>query len=88
MVPFEVREVGILIAAYAVLTLICLWRQKRALAGASCLLAFVGAGILAAVAHPMPAAPQLDAEGPVILSGCVVEPSALSADRDQFLLEL
>ena len=36
----------------------------------------------------MPPAPQLDTEGPAILSGCVVEPSALSADRDQFLLEL
>lgn len=87
-VSFEARELAIVIAAYAILTLICLGRQNRALAGVSCLLAFVGAGVLVAVAHPMPPAPQLDAEGPVILSGCVVEPSALSADRDQFLLEL
>ena len=88
LVPFEVRELAILITAYAMLTLICLWRQSRALAAAACLLSFVGAGALVAVAHPKPPAPQLDAEGPVILSGCVVSPSALSADRDQFLLEL
>ena len=88
VVPFEARELAILVAAYAVLTLICLWRRSRALAGVSCLLAFVAAGALVAVAHRMPPAPQLDAEGPVILSGCVVAPSALSADRDQFLLEL
>jgi len=88
LVSFELRELGILIAAYVILALICLWRRSRVLAAASCLLAFVAAGALVAVAHPEPPAPQLDAEGPVILSGCVVAPSALSADRDQFLLEL
>ena len=88
LVPFEVRELASLLGAFAVLTLICLWRQNRVLAGTSCLLAFVAAGALVTVAHPKPPAPQLDAEGPVILSGCVVQPSALSADRDQFLLEL
>jgi competence protein ComEC len=78
----------ILVAAFAVLTLICVWRRSRALAGVSCLLAFVAAGALVAVTHPAPPAPQLDTEGPAILAGCVVEPSALSPGRDQFLLEL
>ena len=58
------------------------------LACVSCTLAFVAAGALMAVTHRKPPAPQLDTEGPAILSGCVVEPSALSAGRDQFLLEL
>jgi hypothetical protein len=52
------------------------------------MLAFVAAGALVAVTHRVPPAPQLDTEGPAILSGCVVAPSALSAGRDQFLLEL
>jgi competence protein ComEC len=88
VVPFEARELAILVAVFAILTLISVLRRSRVLAGVSCLLAFVGAGALVAVTHPAPPAPQLDTEGPAILSGCVVEPSALSAGRDQFLLEL
>ncbi len=88
VVPFDARELAILVVAYAVLTLICLRRQSRLLAGVSCVLAFVAAGALVAVTHRVPPPPQLDTEGPAILSGCVVAPSALSAGRDQFLLEL
>ena len=37
----------------------------------------------------MPPAPQMDTKGALlILTGCVVEPSAISVDRDQFVLEL
>jgi predicted membrane metal-binding protein len=55
-----------------------------------CLLAFVGAGVLVERAHRLPPRSELDTEGAaiLILSGCVVEPSALSPDRDQFTLEL
>ena len=76
------------IAAYAILTLICLWRQLRGLAAASCLLAFVASGALVDVVNRPAPAPELEADGPLILSGCVVEPSAISTDRDQFTLEL
>ena len=56
------------------------------LAYASTLLTVVAAG---AVAHRMPPAPQMDTKGAMlILTGCVVEPSAISVDRDQFVLEL
>jgi hypothetical protein len=84
VVPFESRELVLIVAAYAVLALICLWRRLRPLAGVSGMLAFVAAGALVAITHRTPPAPQLDTEGPAILSGCVVEPSALSAGRDQF----
>jgi len=89
-VPFETRELAALIAAYGVLTLVCLWRRTRVLAGVCCLVAFVAAGALVETAHRMPPRPELDAEGPttLILSGCVVEPSAISPNRDQFTLEL
>ncbi|HXI38812.1 MAG TPA: DNA internalization-related competence protein ComEC/Rec2 [Bryobacteraceae bacterium] len=89
LVAFETRELGAVIAAYVILALVCLGRQARVLAWASTLLALVAAGALVAVAHRMPPAPQMDTEGALlILKGCVVEPSAISADRDQFVLEL
>ena len=40
------------------------------------------------MAHRPSPAPQLDAEGPVILSGCVIEPPVLSGDRQRFTLEM
>ncbi len=66
-----------------------MWLKARVLASISTLLALVAGGALVAVAHRMPPAPQMDTQGALlILSGCVVEPSAISADRDQFVLEL
>ncbi len=90
LVGFEARELAAILAAYLILTLICLWRRTRILAAVCCLLAFVAAGILVERVHRLPPRPELDTEGPatVILSGCVVEPSAISPDRDQFTLEL
>ncbi len=60
------------------------------LAGACCLMALVGAGVLVELAHRLPPRPELntDASEISILTGCVVEPSAISPDRDQFTLEL
>ena len=90
LASFEVRELAAVIAAFGLLTLFCLWRDTRALAGVCCLLGFAAAGAFVDVAHRLPPAPQLNTEGGglLILSGCVVEPSAISLDRDQFLLEL
>jgi hypothetical protein len=89
LVPFETRELGAVIAAYVIVSLVCLWRRERVLAFAGTLLALVAAGSLVAVAHRMLPAPKMDTEGALlILTGCVVEPSAISADRDQFVLEL
>jgi len=89
-VSFETRELFIAIAACAILSAIALWRRSRALAGAGCLLGFVFAGALVDLAHRPGPRPELDAEGrePVILSGCVVQPPALSGDRERFVVEL
>src|SRR5262249_26173341 len=59
-------------------------------AGICCILGLVTGGILTAVAHTPAPAPELDAEGReiVILAGCVVEPPAISGERERFLLEL
>jgi competence protein ComEC len=89
-VSFETRELFIVIAAFAILSVIALWRRARVLAGACCLLGFVFAGALVDLAHRPGPRPELDAEGrePVILSGCVVQPPALSGDRERFVVEL
>jgi competence protein ComEC len=90
LVSFETRELAALIAAFGILTLFCLWRQLRVLAGVCCLLALVAAGVLVETTHRLPPRPELntDASEISILTGCVVEPSAISPDRDQFTLEL
>jgi len=87
-VPFEARELIIPAAALGALALAALWRGARVLAGAGCLLALVFAGALCAVAHRPGPPPELDAEGPVILGGCLVEPPALAGGRERFVLEL
>jgi competence protein ComEC len=85
---FATRELLTVIAALFLLGLLSLRQRNRALAGACCLIAFLFAGALTAVVHRPAPPPELDAEGPVILSGCVVEPTLFSGDRARFLLEL
>lgn len=89
-VSFETRELFVVTAAFAILSAIALWREARLLAGTCCLLGFVFAGALVDLAHRPAPRPELDAEGrePVILSGCVVQPPALSGNRERFVVEL
>ena len=89
-VSFETRELFIVIAAFAILGAIALWRRARVLAGTCCLLGLVFAGALVDMAHRPGPRPELDSEGrePVILSGCVVQPPALSGDRERFVVAL
>ena len=89
-VSFGIRELIIVVAAFLLLGGIALWRRARVLAGACCLLGMVFAGALTDVAHRPGPSPELDAEGrePVILSGCVVQPPALSGDKELFVVDL
>ena len=90
IVSFSLPELLIVTAAFAILSIVALWRTARILAAACCLLGFVFAGALVDMAHRPGPRPELDAEGrdPVILSGCVVQPPALSGDRERFVVEL
>jgi competence protein ComEC len=90
LVLFDIRELFIVIAAFAILGAIALWRRARVLAGTCCLLGLAFAGALVDLAHRPGPRPELDAEGrdPVILSGCVVQPPALSGDRERFVVAL
>jgi competence protein ComEC len=89
-VPFRTQELILVIAAFLALGTVAIVRRARVLAGTCCLLGMVAAGALTALAHRPDPAPQLDVTGRevVILSGCVVEPPALSGERERFLLEL
>ncbi len=89
-VPFRTHELLPIIAAFLALGIVAMMRRARVLAGTCCLLGLVAAGALTALAHRPGPAPELDSTGRevVILSGCVVEPPALSGERERFLLEL
>ena len=89
-VPFGAPELMLVIAAFLALGTVAIVRRARVLAGICCLLGLVAAGALTAEAHRPGPAPELDSTGRevVILSGCVVEPPALSGERERFLLEL
>jgi len=89
-VPFRTSELMLVIGAFLALGTIAMIRRARVLAGICCLLGLVAAGALTALAHRPDPAPELDVTGRevVILSGCVVEPPALSGERKRFLLEL
>ena len=89
-VTFHSAELLAAAAAFSVLGLLSMWRRSRPLAAISCGLALFCAGALTFVRHAPPPPPRLDAAGReiVILAGCVVEPPAISGERERFLLEL
>lgn len=87
---FGIRESLAAIAALLILGLVAFCRRARVVAGICCLLGFVFAGVLTDLAHRPGPRPELDAQGrePVIVGGCVVQPPALSGDRERFVVEL
>ncbi|MGD0500333.1 MAG: ComEC/Rec2 family competence protein [Bryobacteraceae bacterium] len=89
-VTFRQSELLAAVAALAALSVLALVRKSRILAGACCGLGFFFAGALTALVHAPGPPPELDAEGRevVILGGCVVEPPAVSGERERFVLEL
>jgi competence protein ComEC len=88
--PLSPQETIAPIAALLVLGIAAISRGSRLLAGLCALLGFVFAGALVAYVHAPGAPPEIEAEARevVILAGCVVEPPAVSGERERFLLEL
>lgn len=89
-VPFQERELVTAAVLLGLLGMLALWKAAWGVAALSCLSALVVTGALLERAHRLPPAPELDAEEnePVLLAGCVVEPPAMSPDRQRFVLEL
>jgi competence protein ComEC len=89
-VPFQTPELLGAIAAFLLLGTLAFRRRSRILAGTCCCLGLFCAGALTAAGHHPAPRPQLDVQGReiVILGGCVVEPPAVSGQRERFILEL
>ncbi len=89
-IPFGQSEILAALGAFFALGALALWRGARTLAGACCLLGLFFAGAFDARVHRPGPAPEIEATGReiVILEGCVVEPPAISGERERFLLEL
>jgi competence protein ComEC len=87
---FHEPELFCAMGAFLLLGGLALYRRARALAGVCCCLGLLAGGALTAVIHAPGPAPELDVEGRevVILGGCVVEPPAVSGERERFVLEL
>jgi competence protein ComEC len=88
--PFESTELALSMAAFAALAIVARLRHSRALAHACAALGLFCAGALSYVWHIPPPAPRLDVKGReiVVLGGCVVEPPAISGERERFILEI
>ncbi len=89
-VSFSLSELGLAVAALAVLAALAFWKSTRRAALAAVLVASFFAGAFLAVAHRPGTPPEIDAAASevVILNGCVVNPPVFSANREQFTLEL
>ncbi|HXB68367.1 MAG TPA: ComEC/Rec2 family competence protein [Candidatus Acidoferrales bacterium] len=89
-VPFQKLELLLAMGAFLALGILAHKTGSRTLATACCWLGLIPAGALTALLHTPGPPPELDAEGReiVILGGCVVEPPAVSGERERFILEL
>ena len=89
-VPLGRTEMLGAVGAFLALGVLALGRGARVLAGVCCLLGLFFAGAFDAWVHEPGAPPTIDATGRevVIVGGCVVEPPAISGERERFILEL
>jgi competence protein ComEC len=89
-VSFSNIELTWTIGAFLLLGVVAAVRHARILAGACASIGLFFTGALVWNVHAPGPPPVLDAEGRevVILGGCVVEPPAVSGERERFLLEL
>lgn len=84
-----VAELTVCAAIFVSLATLSHHRRSRGLTILASGLAMVTAGALAEIWHRPGATPVLDGEGEtLVVSGCVVRPPVLTADREQFVLEL
>jgi len=87
---FPQSEGSLLLVAFLLLFLLARWRKIRWASWACGLLAIASAGLWLEAFHRPGPRPQLDTPDgtPVLLAGCVVEPSEVLPDHETFTLEL
>ena len=89
-VPFTSFELLASLGAFAALAMVARLRGSRGLAILCTHLAVFCAGAFTARLHTPGPPPTIDATGreTVVIGGCVVEPPAISGERERFILEL
>lgn len=89
-VPFHSSELIAVIAALLLLGVTAAIRDSRIVAGACAITGMFFGGALTAIENSPGPPPEIDAEirEVVILGGCVIEPPAISGERERFVLEL
>jgi competence protein ComEC len=88
-VRFEIGELLIVLTLLVVLTLLAA-KRTHSFFLTCCLVTMLASGALLEALHAPGKPPEIDASSreTVLVSGCVVEPSAFNDGRDQFILEL
>jgi competence protein ComEC len=88
--PVDAPTLAAAAAALAGLAILALFCKIRRTALAACLIGFVLSGALMETARTPSNPPRLDVPdlSVTILDGCVVQPPALTGDREQFTLEI
>jgi competence protein ComEC len=92
-VQFEIRELLLVVAFLAIISMVpevTVTSGTNSLSWICCLVTMLASGALLQTLHTPGKSPEIDAGSreTVLVSGCVVEPSAFNDGRDQFLLEL
>ena len=89
-VPFGPSELPIAGSVFFLLSIAAYAQRSRVVAAVACLLALFCAGGEIELLHRPGPPPEIEMEARevMILDGCVVEPPAISGERERFLLEL
>jgi len=89
-VSFFPGEALLGIGGLIALGVLAAWLGSSRISGVCCLVGFVLTGALVSFVHRPGPSPEIDAESRevLVLAGCVVEPPAVSGERERFLLEL
>jgi competence protein ComEC len=92
-VRFEIRELLIVVAILVIITVVkgvTVTSNTKLLLWICCHVTMLASGALLQTLHTRGRSPEIDASSreTVLVSGCVVEPSAFNDGRDQFILEL
>ena len=88
-VRFEIRELVVVLTLLIVVTMLEA-KQTHSFFLTCCIVTMLATGALLEALHTPGKTPEIDAGSreTVLVSGCVVEPSAFNDGRDQFILEL
>jgi competence protein ComEC len=89
-VRFEIRELLVVLTLLLMVNAVTAYSNTNSLSWTCCFVTMLAGGVLLETLHTPGKPPEIDASSreTVLVTGCVVEPSAFNDGRDQFVLEL